>query len=231
MKKNLIPIKFLQTPTDNSITIRDLKSFWGKVFTLILEREKHFKNIWKQSCDEEIFAELIFCLLTPQSRAIICWNAVKELIAKNMLLNLKSTDIVKIINKVRFKNNKAKYIINARELFTINNKIKIKEKIMSFKDIIKLRKWLILNVKGLGYKEASHFLRNIGLGKNLAILDRHILRNLKIYEVIEEVPKTLTTKTYLEIEKRMQNFAKRTRIPMSHLDMLFWCKNTGGIFK
>jgi len=37
--------------------------------------------------------------------------------------------------------------------------------------------WLVKNLTGLGYKEAGHFLRNIGSGK-IAILDRHILRNL-----------------------------------------------------
>ncbi|GAJ17855.1 unnamed protein product, partial [marine sediment metagenome] len=34
-------------------------------------------------------------------------------------------------------------------------------------DEIKLREWVVKNFKGLGYKEASHFLRNIGY-KNFA---------------------------------------------------------------
>ena len=121
--------------------------------------------------------------------------------------------------------------LTARKFFTANNKIRIKEKLASFKNIFEARLWLVKNIKGIGYKEAGHFLRNIGIGKNLAILDRHILKNLKIYGVINELPKTLTTKTYLEIENQMQNFSTKIGIPMAHLDMLFWYKKTGGIFK
>jgi N-glycosylase/DNA lyase len=233
MKNHLIPIDFRQTPTDNSITIAGLKSFWKKVLPIILEREKHFEDVWNKGTDEEIFAELVFCLFTPQSKAVSCWAAVNDLADKNMIFDslARDTDIAKAINKVRFRNNKTKYVIEARNLFTVNNKIKIKNKIRAFKDIYKLRKWLITNILGIGYKESSHFLRNIGASKNLAILDRHILKNLKIYGAIKKIPKNLNVKIYLETEKQMQDFAKQIDIPMSHLDMLFWCKSTGGIFK
>ncbi len=231
MKNNLIPISFLKTPTDNSNTAAGLKDFWKKVFPFISYREKHFDDVWKNATEEEIFAELVFCLFTPQSKAVSCWSAVNELAGKNMIFNSKDEDIAKVISKVRFRNNKAKYLVEARKLFTIDSKIKIKEKLKSFKNIYELRKWLIDNIKGIGYKEAGHFLRNIGIGKDLAVLDRHILKNLKVYGAIKKIPEKLNVKTYLETEKQMQDFAKNIGIPMSHLDMLFWCKNTGGIFK
>ncbi len=93
-----------------------------------------------------------------------------------------------------------------------------------------LREWLVKNIKGYGYKEASHFLRNIGF-EELAILDRHVLKNLKNYGVIEEVPKSLTPKKYKEIEEKMRRFSKSVDIPISHLDLLFWSNETGEIFK
>ena len=83
----------------------------------------------------------------------------------------------------------------------------------------------------MGYKEASHFLRNIGFADYLAILDRHILKNLKIFGIIEEIPKSLSKKKYLEIEEKMRNLANEVNIPLSHLDLLFWSKETGEIFK
>jgi N-glycosylase/DNA lyase len=83
----------------------------------------------------------------------------------------------------------------------------------------------------MGYKEASHFLRNIGFADDLAILDRHILKNLKIFGIIEEIPKSLSKKKYLEIEEKMRNLANEVNIPVSHLDLLFWSKETGEIFK
>ncbi len=99
------------------------------------------------------------------------------------------------------------------------------------KNVFSKREWLVKDVKGIGYKEASHFLRNIGFGKQIAILDRHILKNLKLYGVIGDIPKMLSRKKYFEIEKKMMDFSKEIEIPMSHLDLLFWYKETGEIFK
>jgi len=96
---------------------------------------------------------------------------------------------------------------------------------------LKAREWLVRNVKGMGMKEASHFLRNIGLGENLAILDRHILKNLKKLGTIDDIPSHLSISKYLEIEEKMREFSSRTNIPMSHLDLVLWCRETGEIFK
>lgn len=109
--------------------------------------------------------------------------------------------------------------------------VSIKPILSKFNDVNKLREWLVNNIKGIGYKEASHFLRNIGFGKNIAILDRHILRNLKIFGVIKEIPKSISKAKYMKIEKIMAGFAKEVDIPISHLDLLLWYKETGEIFK
>ena len=90
---------------------------------------------------------------------------------------------------------------------------------------------MVKSIKGIGYKEASHFLRNIGLGEDLAILDRHILKNLKLLGVIEKIPKSLSRKKYFEIEGKMYEFAKEIQIPIGCLDLLLWYKQTGEIFK
>jgi N-glycosylase/DNA lyase len=88
-----------------------------------------------------------------------------------------------------------------------------------------------MHIKGLGYKEASHFLRNIGLGDRIAILDRHILRNLVAFRVIPRLPRTMTPKQYLITEERMRQWAHKIRIPLAHLDLLLWFKEKGEIFK
>ncbi|MDR2426729.1 MAG: N-glycosylase/DNA lyase [Endomicrobium sp.] len=232
MKKNsLIKIDFIKTPTNDSKDLSGLKCFWTGIKHLILQRERHFDDVWKKGSEEEIFAELVFCLFTPQSKAVSCWAAVNTLAEENMIFEADCKQIVEKISKVRFRNNKAKYLVEARNFFTVNGKMAIKEKLASFNNIYELREWIIKNIDGIGYKEAGHFLRNIGIGKELAILDRHILKNLKILGAIDKIPKTLTKKTYLEIEKKMQNFCKKAGIPMPHMDMLLWCKESGGIFK
>jgi len=94
-----------------------------------------------------------------------------------------------------------------------------------------MRDWLVKHVKGLGLKEASHFLRNIGMGEELAILDRHILKNLVCLGVIAGVPASLTPSRYKEIESRMKTFSSSIGIPMGELDLILWYRETGSIFK
>lgn len=190
-----------------------------------------FKRVWQEGREEDVFAELTFCILTPQSKAKACWNAVKKLLDRNLLLKEDANKIVKQLNGVRFKYKKAEYIIEARKFFTINGKISIRPNLKKFNENKDMREWLIRSIKGIGYKEASHFLRNIGLGENLAILDRHILKNLKFLGIVEKIPTSLPKKRYLEIEEKMKKFAKKVDIPMSHLDLVLWYKETGEIFK
>lgn len=189
----------------------------------IKKRLKDFENLYKSEIGV-IFPELCFCLLTPQSNALYCDRAIQELKKTKLLFKGNLSAIRRILKgHARFHNKKAQYIVGARACFDKN--------ILGTADTLKMRGLLVKNIKGLGYKEASHFLRNIGLGKDMAILDRHILKNLKSYGAIDRVPSSLTPKSYLNIEERARRFARRIRIPLEELDLLFWSKETGVIFK
>ena len=94
-----------------------------------------------------------------------------------------------------------------------------------------MREWLVNEVKGIGLKEAGHFLRNIGLCRDITILDRHILKNLKRFSVIEDIPASITPSKYFDIEKKMIRFSEKIGIPPDHLDLLFWYREAGKIFK
>ncbi|MDP3791132.1 MAG: N-glycosylase/DNA lyase [Candidatus Omnitrophota bacterium] len=191
--------------------------------TAIKERLEEFKNIGKKKKDE-IFSELCFCLLTPQSNARHCDKAIQELKERGLLLKGNAASIRNILKgKARFHNKKAEYIVGARACFD--------KSIFECGNAIKIRDLLVSQIKGLGYKEASHFLRNIGMGQDIAILDRHILKNLKRYGAIDNIPASLTPRLYLNIEERAKAFAKRIKIPLAELDLLFWQKETGQIFK
>ncbi|MFW5898672.1 MAG: DNA lyase [Candidatus Saliniplasma sp.] len=161
----------------------------------------------------------------------MCWDTVKKLKDEEILLSGEEKEIAEKIKKVRFRFNKAGYLVDAREKFAYEDSISLKEKIGSFSDQKKARDWIVRNVKGLGMKEASHLLRNIGKGDELAILDRHILKNLDEMGVIDGIPKTLTEKRYLKIEKKMESFSEEIDIPLAHLDLLLWYRETGEIFK
>ena len=197
----------------------------------IEERISEFKELWEEADDERLFDELVFCLFTPQSKAKVCWNTVKDLREKEKILTAEQEEMAELIRRVRFKNNKAGYVIEARERFVEDDGADIRDILSDMKNDKERRVWLVDNVKGLGYKEASHFLRNIGLGDDLAILDRHILKNLEKLGVIDETPKSLTPKRYKKIEKKMAEFADDIGIPLGHLDLVLWYKETGEIFK
>jgi N-glycosylase/DNA lyase len=196
----------------------------------IQRRLSEFKRILNKS-DERIFAELAFCICTPQSKATTCWEIVSSLMENGLLFKGSEEQIRPFLDAIRFRDNKAKYIVEARRFFTEDGNLRIKEKIQSFNNIFKLRDWLANNILGIGMKEASHFLRNIGLGEDFAILDRHILKNLKEYGIINEIPKSISRKVYVDIENKMGEFSKRINIPMNELDLLFWSKETGMLFK
>lgn len=197
----------------------------------ICSRLKEFKKMWLEKNDEEIFAELAFCILTPQSHAKACWNAIGRLKEKGILFKGDAQQIGKRLRGVRFHNKKSEYIVRARKFFMNNGTVSMRSALSQFSNMCKCREWLVKNVIGLGYKEASHFLRNIGFGEKIAILDRHILKNLKQLGIIEEIPQSMSRAKYLQIEKNMVKFAKQIDIPVSHLDLLFWYKETGEIFK
>jgi len=194
-------------------------------------RLNDFKKIWKKGKKKEIFAELAFCILTPQANGKLCWSAVENMIRKGVLFTGERSRIVKELSSARFVQKKSAYLVEAREKFLFNNRISLKSVISQIGNGYEAREWLVQNVKGIGYKEASHFLRNIGFDQNLAILDRHILKNLQFVGVIKEIPGSLSKGRYFDIEKRMTEFSKAVQIPMSYLDLVMWCKETGEIFK
>jgi len=162
--------------------------------------------------DNYVLGELYFCLLTPQSKAKKCRAIINEIKSRNLLFNPDIGGIRKILVKFghRFPN-KAEYIIKAfRKFENIKNNL--------------TREWLVKNVKGLGMKEASHFLRNIGL-KNIAIIDVHVLNFFKKINLFDKG--NLTKKKYLELEKRFFELSKKLKIAPEELDIAIWLYQSG----
>ena len=175
----------------------------------------------------EYFYELVYCLLTPQSSAVNAGKAV-ELLRRHDLRNA-PIDPEELLHQkefyIRFHKTKAKHLIAVKDQYPF-----ILEQLTNGSSSRDVREWLVNNVSGIGWKEASHFLRNIG-HRNVAILDRHILRNLVRAGVLRGVPTSLTTKRYLAIERNFFKFAGQIGISMDELDLLFWSMETGEILK
>lgn len=211
--------------------LKGLIEAYLKIRPQIKNRICEFRSLHKGR-DDRIFAELCFCILTANANALMCDKAICELRKDGLLLRGSARQIrPKLKGRVRFHNKKTDFVIRARGLFKKGGRLSVKER-LDPDDIMATREWLVENIKGYGYKEASHFLRNIGLGADVAILDRHILKNLRRYGVIGRIPASVgSRKVYLAIEERMRAFSKRIGIPMDELDLLFWSIQTGFIFK
>ena len=189
-----------------------------------------YKKAWRGT-EKEVFAEMAFCILTPQSKAKNAWQAITTLVENNLLYEGSAEEIVEYLNIVRFKNNKSRYLVEFRNLMTEDGKLQPKKILESKGNTFEKRKWILKNVKGMGLKEANHVLRNLGFGEEIAILDRHILRNLQRLNVIEKVPKTLTEKKYYEIEEAIKKYSEYSGIKMDELDLVLWYKEAGEVFK
>jgi N-glycosylase/DNA lyase len=211
--------------------VGELRTTYDAIKEELINRLSEFREIWDSKEEIRAIHELLFCILTPQSKAQVCWGAIEDMTCGNILLSGDYDQVLQAIGMVRFKYRKTGYLIEARDRFHNNGEIELLSFIEGFSDPHETRRWFVKNIKGLGYKESSHFLRNIGLGDDLAILDRHILRTLVKANVIGEIPSSLNDKRYLEIEELMRRFAADIHIPLAHLDIVIWYIATGSIFK
>lgn len=190
----------------------------------VVTRVTEFDRLREEGRDEDWFSELCFCLMTANSTARLGITIQKTL--GDGCLSLPQTSVEEVLanHGHRFARPRADFICRARKL------PKLRAVIEALGDDRRAREWLVENVLGLGYKEAGHFLRNTG-HYDVAILDRHILRVMQEYSLIPEVPKTITRKRYLEMEKVLERLSIRLKLPLGILDFYLWYMRTGEILK
>ncbi len=190
----------------------------------VVRRRMNEFELLGRGTEEDLFKELCFCILTAN------YSAERGIrIQKEIDLGFLSLPLDELARKLRelghrYPEIRAKYIVEARKYLG-----KLKKVLESFDDEALLRDWLVKNVKGLGYKEASHFLRNIGF-KNIAIIDFHIIDLLVKYGIIER-PRSLTKKKYMEIEDILRKIAEISGLTLAELDLYLWHMETGKILK
>ncbi|MGL4909766.1 MAG: N-glycosylase/DNA lyase [Cetobacterium sp.] len=210
----------------------EMEKIYESIKERIENRVQDFKKVWIEGDNKDIFCELAFCILTPQSKARSASKAITGLVESDVLFTGTEEQILPYLNVVRFNKTKAKnlYLLRQQMIDEAGNFI-TKDFFSEFQSVFEMREWIVKNIRGMSYKEASHFLRNIGFGDDLAILDRHILKNLVRLEVINEIPKTITPKLYKEIENKLREYCKEVQIPMVNMDLILWYLEAKDIFK
>ncbi|MDW8041755.1 MAG: N-glycosylase/DNA lyase [Nitrososphaerota archaeon] len=191
-------------------------------------RLAEFKSVDRRDAGR-LFEELTFCVLTPQSRASSALIAVEELKATNLLLKGSSRSIAGLLRRtgVRFHNQKARYVVTNRSLLR-GDPPRIVE-VLTLKPT-EAREALVREAWGIGYKEASHFLRNVGV-EGLAVLDRHVIKWMMRVGWLNTMPRSLTKRNYLRIEQKFMEWADYLGIKPEALDLLLWYLQTGELLK
>jgi N-glycosylase/DNA lyase len=199
----------------------------------IRRRLREFDDIWRNGSDARLWEELVYCIFTAGASARMGLNSVAAV--KSLLLDGEPEAMTEVLRETgahRFPVARPRYIVTTRNYFRANFDMALRKRLRSFSDPIERRDWLAQEkqIKGLGYKEASHFLRNIGV-KGHAILDKHVMRCLAEVGVIDSSKPPSNRKNYLELEKELLKFARDIRINCDELDLVLWSMKTGEILK
>ena len=199
--------------------ISEIKEHYEKFKLLIKQRVFEFEKTGKRG-QNEIFRELCFCILTAGTSAELGIKTINHL--GDVIFDGSEEETLNRLKEVyRFYNVRARFIFLARENF---KKINLDDKSVDIRDKV------VENIKGIGYKEASHFLRNIGF-KGYGILDKHIINCLFELGVIKEAIPPKNKRDYLEIEEKMKKFSEKIRIDFDELDLVLWSFKTGKVLK
>ena len=132
----------------------------------------------------------------------------------------------------RYPNARSRYIVASRDFLAEHCGMRLRKKLESFDCRLERRDWLAREkgIKGLGYKEASHYLRNIGF-RGYAILDKHVLRSLAELKIIDDPKPPNTRSRYLTVEEKLKNLSNRLEIDFDEMDLVLWSLKTGEILK
>jgi N-glycosylase/DNA lyase len=197
----------------------------------IRARLAEFEAVRRTATDERLWEELVFCIFTAGASARMglgSIEAVRHLLACGTHEELAAA----LQSKHRYPNSRSGYIVVTRSYLESDCRMRLRERLENFEDPIERRDWLARTreIKGLGYKESSHFLRNVGY-RGYAILDKHILRCLSEVGVLDSPQPPSTRARYLSTEERLRRFADDLGVDFDELDLVLWSMKTGEILK
>ena len=213
------------------ITIEAISKAHAERIPEIRRRLAEFADIWKNGNDLKLWEEMVFCFFTGGCSARMGLRSI-EAVRPLLVTGTHEELAAALVGKHRYPNARAGYIVASREFLNEHCRMRLRKQLQSFENDLERRDWLVKEkgIKGLGYKEASHFLRNIGLN-GYAILDKHVLRSMAELKIIDDPKPPNTRSKYLTYEQHLKKFADRIKIDFDELDLVLWSMKTGEILK
>ena len=213
------------------VTVEAIRAAHRERAREIRARLSEFRAVWERGTDARLWEEMVYCIFTAGASARMGLRSVEAV--RPLLGDGAHEDLAGALSGVhRYPRARSGYVVVTRDFLRRDCRLRLRERLESFPDPAERRDWLARErgIKGLGYKEASHFLRNVGLG-GYAILDKHILRCLAECGVIDSPRPPATRARYLAAEERLRAFARQLRIDFDELDLVLWSMKTGEILK
>ncbi len=194
-------------------------------------RLDEFAAVGMYGSDVNLLEEMVFCFFTGGCSARMGLNSLEAV--RPILLTGGQAEIADaLIGSHRYPNARARYVVASRDFLREHCDLKLRDKFQSFTCLFERRDWLVREkgIKGLGYKEASHYLRNIGF-RGYAILDKHVLNCLVELKIIDDPKPPNTRSKYLNVEEKLKKLTEMTQIDFDELDLVLWSMKTGVILK
>jgi len=219
--------------THQPVSAEEIRATHARRKKEIQARLREFREVWQHGSDDRLWEELVFCIFTAGASARMGFtavNAVRPLLAQGGRREM--TRALRETGAHRFPVERPGYIVVTRDYLREYCNLKLRRQLESFRDPIARRDWLAQEkrIKGLGYKESSHFLRNIGM-RGYAILDKHVMSCLHDLQIVDVAKPPATRTRYLEVEEKLKLFSRDLKIDFDELDLVLWSMKTGEVLK
>ena len=193
------------------------------------------RSIWTEY---DLRRELVACILGSQVRHEMAASALERL-EKAQLLNdswwsgSRNSFKSKVFDVLsgrklhvqakwcyRFPKVRTQQLAKARDAIAERS---LSERLFEIYDPKILRQQLVKDISGLGPKQASMFLRNIGRSYDLAIIDTHVLRFMNVKNLLCRKNINISTvKAYERAERIVVNYAEELGYPVGYMDWAIW---------
>jgi N-glycosylase/DNA lyase len=203
----------------------------------LMEKINIANNVnWRSKPECDLLKELTLCILSSSIKYEVALlytvkldksnyfvKAINNKLNEEQILNCLTEPITMSGKSIRYRFPK---IRSSQLSKTINNIYEngdtIKRLLNKTNSSIEARDLFVSICSGIGYKQASMFLRNIGFGYDLAIIDTHIIDYLKLVNVIPLYMNVRSKSVYSKIENLYSEYAQSKQFDIKKLDVAIW---------
>ena len=187
-----------------------------------------------QPDERELWWELSSCILSSQVPYALAVAATDAIDAEGLLLDScrdpesLTARLLEVLSKpfsvegrsraYRFPIARARHIAATRAAITGEAR-SLRALVDRFRDAAEARAWFVTHAPGIGPKQASMFLRNVGVSYDLAILDRHVLNYMTALGIYSGTGLSIASLVqYCRLEAVLRDHADHLECPVGLLD-------------